>query len=410
MFSIMLGTGEQVLPAFVLALGMGELASGLIATVPLLIGALLQLLTPRGVNYVRSHRRWVYRMSYLQAAVFLPLILGAYLGSMPLLAVFGLASAYYAFNFTVGPPWNVWMEQLIPVSIRARFFARRTRFTQGALLLGFVLAGSILQWSDTIGRPVWIFAVLFGIAFVARMISASYLANQSEPATLKGRITVLPWRTVWANALTGRPGRLLVYLWLVQGAAQVSGPFFTPYMLEQLDFAYGTYVAALAVSFAAKAISAPLWGRVAHRYGARTLLIVGGIAVIPMSALWLLTTNAYGLFLIQVFAGIGWAAYELGFFLMFFENIRPQERMGVLSVYNLGFAAATVVGSLIGGACLIIGGRNPAAYLTLFALSSILRLGALPFAFRIPKKAAKPTDVIVVLSAADPIGPLERAA
>src|ERR1700728_585759 len=48
-FSLMVGMGETYLPAFVLALGMGQVASGLIGTIPLLVGAILQLVSPLAV-------------------------------------------------------------------------------------------------------------------------------------------------------------------------------------------------------------------------------------------------------------------------------------------------------------------------------------------------------------------------
>src|SRR5579872_6923159 len=44
-FAVTVGIGETYFPAFVLALGMGEIASGLIASVPLLLGAFLQMVS-----------------------------------------------------------------------------------------------------------------------------------------------------------------------------------------------------------------------------------------------------------------------------------------------------------------------------------------------------------------------------
>src|SRR5438552_13040923 len=58
-FSVMVGIGETYFPAFVLALGMGEIAAGLIASVPLLVGAVLQMVSPSAVVWLGSNRRWV---------------------------------------------------------------------------------------------------------------------------------------------------------------------------------------------------------------------------------------------------------------------------------------------------------------------------------------------------------------
>ena len=54
-FSFMLGVGEHYLPAFVLVLALGEVASGLIVTIPPAVGAALAA-TPTGVGDVAMLR------------------------------------------------------------------------------------------------------------------------------------------------------------------------------------------------------------------------------------------------------------------------------------------------------------------------------------------------------------------
>ena len=88
----------------------------------------------------------------------------------------------------------------------------------------------------------------------------------------------------------------------------------------------------------------------------------------------------------QILAGTAWAAYELAMFLMFFDHIRPEERTAVLTIFNVGHAATTVAGSLVGGALLLILGRNVPAYMAIFAVSSLARLATLPWLARVPAK------------------------
>ena len=45
-FSVMVGAGESYIPAFALAAGLGEITAGLVATLPMLVGAAFQLVTP----------------------------------------------------------------------------------------------------------------------------------------------------------------------------------------------------------------------------------------------------------------------------------------------------------------------------------------------------------------------------
>jgi len=60
-----------------------------------------------------------------------------------------------------------------------------------------------------------------------------------------------------------------------------------------------------------------------------------------------------------------------------FETIDARERTGVLTIYNLGNALATVSGSLAGWALLVWMGQTKEAFLTLFLLSSCCRVLAL---------------------------------
>jgi hypothetical protein len=53
---------------------MGEVVAGLIACVPLLAGAILQLVSPYGVRTLGSYRRWVSACAAVQAASFIPLV------------------------------------------------------------------------------------------------------------------------------------------------------------------------------------------------------------------------------------------------------------------------------------------------------------------------------------------------
>src|SRR5215207_2022114 len=70
-YSLMVGIGETYFAAFALALGTGETFAGLIATLPMLAGASLQLATPWALRRLRSYRAWVVLCASLQAAALL---------------------------------------------------------------------------------------------------------------------------------------------------------------------------------------------------------------------------------------------------------------------------------------------------------------------------------------------------
>jgi MFS family permease len=168
--------------------------------------------------------------------------------------------------------------------------------------------------------------------------------------------------------------RLLFYLWAMQAAAQVASPYFTPFMLGNLRFSYARFMLIVSTSLLAKAVALPTIGILAQRWGAMRLLRFAGFIVIPLPLFWMISQRTPLLLMIQVLAGASWATYELAAFLLFFEAVDARNRTGFLTLYNLGYAAATVAGSLAGGGILAFLGETHAAYLAVFAASAAARL------------------------------------
>jgi MFS family permease len=391
-FSVMVGIGETYFPAFVLALGMGEIAAGLVASVPLLVGAILQLISPAAVAWLGSNRRWVIACVALQGASFIPLVAAAVWGHMPAFGVFAAVSLYWAAGLAAGPAWNTWMETVVPFRVRAPFFAMRTRLGQAGTLLGFLAGGAALQYGKHSGHVLAAFAAIFAIAALCRSFSARFLSRQTESTMVRGRQRNVTVGELLTRIRTGSSERLLLYFLAVQVAVQISGPYFSPFMLGQLRISYLDYVGLLAASFVAKIVMLPACGRFAMQFGVRRLLWVGGVGIMPCSGLWLYAREYWQLVLIQFFAGAVWAAYELAMFLMFFEAARREERTSILTLFNLANAMALVMGALIGGAILKLLGGSQEAYLVLFAVSSFARAGTLVFLKLAPAECRVDSD------------------
>ena len=118
----MVGIGETYLAAFAIAAGFSDFTVGLLVTVPVLGGSLLQLSTSRGVRWLGSYRRWVVAAASLQTMSMCLLMTMALLGRAPLGLVFAAATLYWAGGLAAGPAWNAWVEHLVPNTIRASFW------------------------------------------------------------------------------------------------------------------------------------------------------------------------------------------------------------------------------------------------------------------------------------------------
>jgi MFS family permease len=400
-FGVMVGLGETYLPLFVLTVGLTEVMSGLVVSVPVLLGGALQMISPWAVAALKSHKRWVLCCSLLQAASFVPLIVAAIVGYIPPWAALVVASLYWAGGLGTGPAWNVWIGTLVPRTIRAHFFAKRTRLQQGTVLAGFLAGGFALQagkkhdlaLGDQHDTTLMVFAVLFSIACVCRVASAIFLASQTEPQPLppdRQRVSVLEQLRRYRHS----------------AGVWITGPYFAPYMNRKLLFSYSDYAVLIAFSFVFKILALPLCGRFAKRWGARLLLTIGGIGIVPLTGMWIVSENYAWLCVTQAIAGLSWAAYELAFFLLFFESIPAKERVSVLTLFNLLNSLALAAGAMIGGIILRYAGETVEAYHWLFAISSGWRALALIVLWRVPFIDVPAGSVSMQLEELSPTGDL----
>ncbi len=376
-FGMMVGIGETYVPAFMLFVGMGEVFAGLITTVPLLIGSILQLISPWAVQKLGSHRRWVVLSSGTQGLCFLPLLTAALTQSISPWLAMSVAAIYWGSGLATGPAWNTWQGTLIPRTIRTHFFARRARLQQIATMTGFLIGGFALDYGRRSQSPetqAMIFAGLFAVATVCRLISTACLASQSEPSPIPVGVRWLSWRETWQQASRGSTGRLLMFAVAMQSGAFVAGPFFNPYILKVLQFSYAEYAALLGASFVSKFLLLPFWGKLAHKVGAQRLLWAGALGMIPLAGAWNVSSNYTWLLIVQLFAGAAWGAYELALVLLFFETIPERERTSILTLYNLANSGAILFGSAIGALILQWGAVTAEAYHWVYAVSTLIRM------------------------------------
>jgi hypothetical protein len=376
-FSVMVGFGETYIPAFVLAAGLGEVAAGLIATLPPLAGAVFQLVTPLAVRHLHSYRRWVVGCAALQALALAPLALGGWRGQIGLVAVAVATTAYWSFGMATGPAWNAWVTTIVRPEIRKRFFARRARLCHVALFLAMLAGGLALQWGDEHGNELTLYAALFVGALFARLVSAAFLARQSEAFGLVGQHRALAAHGVRAAIRSAGSGRVLAYLLTMSATVNVAAPYFTPYMFGPLALSYAQFMTLIATALVARIAILPYFAALAERRGTRALLGWGALAIVPLPVLWLVSDHFLYLVALQAFAGTAWAALEFATMLSFFEGIEDRDRARVLSAFNLANASAVAIGALIGSQIFSVMERTHEAYAVLFAVSVAGRLAAL---------------------------------
>ena len=302
----MVGLGETYFSAFALLLGSTPFQAGLIATLPVFAGSAFQLLSPLAASRL-GEKRWVVGSAALQAATFLPVILLAG-GDEGYAWLLSWVCVYWIAGLGLTPAWNAWMGRLVPARLRARYFGRRAIPIQA--LLFSVVAGGLLI--DAAERSPWGaaagFIASFALAACCRLVSASFLARQYEPPADHGNART-PIRTVLAGFRSRPYGRLIILLVLMSGAVNISAAYFTPFMLEGLGLSYAQFTILNGAAVAARVLSSSYWGDIARSYGNRRALQVSAVLLVPLSGLWVFSSNFTYLLALQLFAGFAWAGF-----------------------------------------------------------------------------------------------------
>jgi MFS family permease len=275
------------------------------------------------------------------------------------------------------PAWNAWVTTLVPPEIRKGFFARRARLCHAALFAGMLVGGLALQWGKERGSELALYAALFCGVLLARLVSASFLARQSEQPGLVGEHRAQAVGGILEAIRSAGSGRVLAYLLTMSATVNVAAPYFTPYMFGTARTLVRAVHDADRDRARARIAILPYFAALAERRGTRVLLVWGAFGIVPLPVLWLVSDRFAYLVALQAVAGTAWAALEFATMLSFFEGIADRDRARVLSAFNLANASAVAIGALIGSQIFSAMERTHEAYAMLFVVSVAGRLAAL---------------------------------
>lgn len=371
LWAVMVGASESYLGALAVELGHQDTSLALLTTVPILLGALSQLGASWLADAVGGRRRLVVVGAVLQALTLVGLWWLAAHQVRELGPFLLFRSLYWVLGAVIGPAWSAWMATLTREVSRERYFAWRNAVIHLALLAVFLLAGRWLGGMERQGATLAGFASLQLVALGARVLSALCLGAQSDlPA---GPVLTRPGPGRFRRALRQSRWSVAVYFALVQMGAHVAIPFFTPYMRHDLQLDLDAFAWLVAVSILGKALSFPLWGQLARRFGLRPVLLVSGVGVAVIPTLWAWVTDPWGLGAVQAVSGVVWAGMELASSQLLLESAPDEVRLEFLSLQSSLAGVLALLGSLAGSA---LRERLAWSYLDLFLLSGLAR--ALP--------------------------------
>ncbi|URA09643.1 MFS transporter [Thermospira aquatica] len=171
-------------------------------------------------------------------------------------------------------------------------------------------------------------------------------------------------------------------------AVFISGPYFTPYMLQELHFSYWTFTYVLAIPMLVKALTMPVWGKICDLYGNRNVLSFSATFLGTLPILWMLSPKVEFIVFVQILSGFLWAVFDLSAFNTLYDLTPERSRMKYSILLNSVNALAYITGAMLGDRIITIASNFPLSfspYHVVFLTSGMMRfLVAFLFLPKIP--------------------------
>lgn len=395
--------GGAVLTGWALYLGCTTFAIGLLAALPF-IAQVLQL-PAVWISSAFGKRRVAILAVGLSRVALLPLVVLPFVSWSPGTkqgVLLGVTAVTAIFGCVGNNAWIAWMGDLVPTTIRGRYFGRRTAICAlggavASLAAGLVLDGLRVDHGHAL-------AALALVACVAGAFTTWLMSRQHDPSP-EGARTALPgWSAALAPLSDPAARRWITYLLVWNGAVGLSSAFYAVHMLKNLQIGFALVAAHAAGVAATRMLCAPLWGRVIDRMGARPVLIACTFALTILPAMWVFTSpeRTWIIAIDAVLAGTLWSGHTLAAFSLPLAVTPREGRRFCLAIFSTAAGLAFAVASTSAGALaemmpesFVIAGSTFFGLQVLFAMSSVSRVVAAFVALRILQPGARPLDELM---------------
>ena len=348
-YSVMIGSGESFFSAFAVFLRASTTQVGILATFPPLIASFAQLFSSWLGRRSGKRKAIIVAGASLQALALFPLaILPLLFPDHALPILIGCAILYFCGANLAAPQWGSLIGDLFPSA-----GADATRTAHATMQHHFLPGpGLCRRGVDLFDRNAYTAAgylLVFAVAAGARLVSVYHLWRMYDPpghtAALESPFRVGLWRRLRGSSFA----RFSLFFAAMQFAVSISGPFFVVYMLRDLGFSYLEFTILTAASVLVQFLTLNRWGRISDAFGNRYILVITGLMIPILPALWLVSTNYVYLLLIQAFGGLAWAGFTLSAVNYLFDLIPSERRATQMALHNVLASIGVFCGALLGG-------------------------------------------------------------
>jgi MFS family permease len=350
-------TGGVFLTGFALHLGMNEFMIGLLGAMPFLV-TVFQLPAAYFIQRKGSRKRFALWAAAVARGLWIPImlvamlpILSASLKSAMILGVILLSYASASVSFV---SWLSWTSDLVPESMRGRFFGTRNMINGAAGILAVFIFGHLLDHLNhhRDGGQAVGFALTFGAAVLFGVLSLSFLNRISEPELALGDGSHAPFSEHFVIAFKSDSFRR--FLWFTFAwsfSVYFASPFFSLYFLRDLRFSYG-FVATLAmISAFADLLGMRLWGKISDKVRNKAIIRLASWIAAFLPLVWVTVSPVSKVvpIVLHLVGGGFWAGINLCMNNLLLRISPRENRPAFLSVYHIVGGLGAAAGPLLAG-------------------------------------------------------------
>ena len=351
-YSLMVGAGESYLPAFGIFLLGSSLQIGILTTLPPVIGAIFQYLGVLSLDTAKFRKNLIAKSAYLHGLIWIPIALLPFFFDKGTTAVWILTLLVCVYHALLGfgvPIWNSLIGDLVAPISRGEFFGHRNKLCGALTFVALAVAGIILDTTSLIEAASLGYLLVFLFSAWCRLRSAHWLTRYDDPEYWQSpeqRFSL--WRFL-KKTRQSNFAKFVLFVATMSFAVNISGPYFSIYMLRDLKFSYSQFMAITAMNIFAQFITIQRWGAFSDRFGNKKILTISAFGVASCPLIWLFTSNFWVIFFLHLYCGFVWAGFNLSAANFMFDAVTPPKR-GRCSAYSaLLISFFVLVGSLCGG-------------------------------------------------------------
>ncbi len=349
--SAMGGITDTYSTPFALVLGANNAEVGLLNSIPRLFQTLVQPIASKYIK-IKNRRKMTQVLSFVGRMIWIPIILIPFFmfqGKVILFIILLALSQSVASLSTTA--WSSWTADLVPEKIRGKYFGKRNMIASGTAFFTTIIGGYILGLTNSLTG----FSIIFALALMFGLMSNYYLTKIIDPGLIlkqkKQKISLRIGEFIKEFKVYRNFSTFTTHMAVLNFSIYIASPFFIVYMLEIMKIGYEWYAASVAATVLTTMLFQPYWGKLADRFGDRTIMGATNILIVFYPFFFLFVRNPIDIILISIFSGFAWSGFDLTSFNYLLDVTPPDKRVQYIGNYklftNMGWFLAPLIGGLI---------------------------------------------------------------